>query len=432
MAIRYQPLYAQGGATAEVVRDALSRCVNAISATAARAAAAKGGERKPDESADAAAELASRLDTSEDDADQAALAAAAAAVLRGPALHLLSAQQLLEAAGALAACISAGLGGPEVFAALSVVVRHGPTGQACPAAAEAVVQCPGALAALLEAFAELTGASRSAFSCLTDTIESLSGGGDVGTVTPPLQSRHIQALLRLVQSDSSDASVALRCLLMLIRLSAGAATSGSGSGCSQPAVMAVAAEVRAQHGAAAALLAAANGLLGDSSVADFKDGSCAVSLFHLTAKLLAERELTVEQLRELAPGLTDAAVGVLAGKWPSDTWSGLFTSLAERQCDRTHYLAEVAEAAAKLSFYLLHLAEGRREDGDAAKEETATAWLIPDEVADALVQRVLNVSGEGCTALTALGQWGVRCLTLSLQLSPPAGGWHKYPFRCAA
>ncbi|PNH07850.1 Eukaryotic translation initiation factor 2 subunit alpha [Tetrabaena socialis] len=95
----------KGGHVADLLRDALERCVATMTA--------------------AARDLTVKVTSGDPSCDGlVALVAASAAALRPQALHLLSPAQMTEAAGALGTCLACGCEGPEVLAALAAVLQH--------------------------------------------------------------------------------------------------------------------------------------------------------------------------------------------------------------------------------------------------------------------------------------------------------------------
>ncbi|GIL84776.1 hypothetical protein Vretifemale_13220 [Volvox reticuliferus] len=174
-----------------------------------------------------------------------------------------------------------------------------------------------------------------------------------------------------------------------------------------------------------ALLAAPSALTEDSSE----------TLLALLAELLSHGSLQVEQIRKHAPALAEAAIGILTGTNPGPSWSALLPCALERNLQRTHgsvrFSAPLEVAAALLVKELLGwaLALEEKDDGDAEGEEDKGGdgeggggwrkWLHVTLLAAVLVQRWLDRPG----AFKALGEAGVSCLTLGLQLARPSELW---------
>ncbi|EFJ45458.1 hypothetical protein VOLCADRAFT_94340 [Volvox carteri f. nagariensis] len=168
--------------------------------------------------------------------------------------------------------------------------------------------------------------------------------------------------------------------------------------------------------------------------------------------------ITVEVLRQHAPALVEAAAGVLTGSSPSASWSALLPCTRERRnpsaaltrrlsgsaaavARGSRFPAQLEAAAARLMKELLAWAlvmdepngttEGGAEGG-TDREGKAEAgirqgqsWLPVTQIAAALVQRWLERPG----IFEALGEAGVQCLTLAMQLAPPAELWAGERYR---
>ncbi|GIL68796.1 hypothetical protein Vafri_22032 [Volvox africanus] len=174
----------------------------------------------------------------------------------------------------------------------------------------------------------------------------------------------------------------------------------------------------------AALLAVSGALTEDSS------GTLLVVL----AELLSHGSLQVDQVQKHAPALVEAATGILTGTNPGSSWSALLPCALERNSQRTHgsvrYSAQLEVAAALLAKELLGWALAREEmegeeegeDWRGGEKEGSGGWrrgLQVTPLAAALVQRCLDRPG----AFKALGEAGMSCLTLGLQLAPPSELW---------
>ncbi|EFJ44119.1 hypothetical protein VOLCADRAFT_95558 [Volvox carteri f. nagariensis] len=144
------------------------------------------------------------------DADQIALVTAAAAVLRPPVLHLLSPDQLQEASGALAACIASGCGCAEVLSALSSVVQFGPTDTDRVAAACAALNCDGMVAAIFKSVAAGTQSAKAVQA--TEILESENGSSSSSKSDGAACMVTTKALGRTPIKLTTSAQNALSCL----------------------------------------------------------------------------------------------------------------------------------------------------------------------------------------------------------------------------
>ncbi|GLC39361.1 hypothetical protein PLESTM_000887600 [Pleodorina starrii] len=182
--------------------------------------------------------------------------------------------------------------------------------------------------------------------------------------------------------------------------------------------------------------------------------------------------LTPAQLRQTAPGLVAAALGVLMGTAPGPDWAALLPCARERNLhiprppspvscsgasgvsgrlkaaaaklakdsaaaasqqqpqsngdggtSARRYPVKLQVAAAKLTGQLLAVAgpEGRDDGGGGGGASWREGRLPVAALAAALGQRWLGWPGM----FEALGDAGVRCLTLSLQLAPPEELWDE-------
>ncbi|GLC54663.1 hypothetical protein PLESTB_000893100 [Pleodorina starrii] len=131
--------------------------------------------------------------------------------------------------------------------------------------------------------------------------------------------------------------------------------------------------------------------------------------------------LTPAQLRQAAPGLVAAALGILLGSSPGPDWAALLPCARERNLPSgsgtVRYAVQLEVAAAQLVRELL--AWALAAEGGEGEDGGWGAWLPVAALAAALGQRWLERPG----VFEALGDAGVRCLTLSLQLAPPAELW---------
>ncbi|EFJ43284.1 hypothetical protein VOLCADRAFT_106924 [Volvox carteri f. nagariensis] len=470
----------KGGSTAEILREALLRCVGTITSVAQQqqkkkqqdAIAGKSCTSTRESGAEQAGTTSSTppLFMESDatpDAEQIALVTAAAAVLRPPVLHLLSPDQLQEASGALAACIASGCGCAEVLSALSSVVQCGPTDTDRVAAACAALNCDGMVAAIFKSVAagtqsakaiqateilesedgssnsksdgaactvttqalgctpiELTTSAQNSLSCLAATLAACMAAGSPPRVSTATSDETMaELLLPLLQLEPPEAIRTLHTLLLLMSLS-------SAPNSLAKAVAVALAPGGCPHAMSGSVLAAIKALLGDSSVADFTDGSCAASLLLLTTLLLETGGVTVEQLQEQATGLIQAAVGVVTGEMPGPEWHGLFTSVASQGDSSSSsspsvcYPGMLRSAAAKALCPLLEWVSGQ-DTSSAGQPIIAT--LQPDKVADALIAGMMSSAGNVSGDAGILEQLCV--LTPSLQLSDPGPRWAKFSLR---
>ncbi|PNH09645.1 hypothetical protein TSOC_003724 [Tetrabaena socialis] len=457
----------EGGGAAEVLGDTLVRCV----ATMTAATKALGGQ--------AFFEHASRAHT-------IALAAAAATALRPQALHLLSPTQLTKAAEALGTCLACGYEGPEVLAALAGVLQRCKDAAAPQyVAAAAAVADAGAAAALVRAVAAstrtqrlptqeaalgkkkqsrqlrkrksplalgegtpdfdlggkrgragggssrdrvsapLSASARDACACLAHVLVACGGPGSSGEQAAAWKAARAgfgglgdagaAALVPLLHLGPEEAGRALHALLALLRCDSAEGVEGGGALC------AVTAGGAGQENAAA-FLRASNRLLACKPAGLVADDT--TLLLRLCADLLAAGALTPRQLWKQAPGLAEAAVGVLTGEPPGAAWSAFEAAAVPSVGGRASYPANALPPAAVLVCALLEWAAG----ADSADERAAlAAWLPVSSIAWVLAARLAEERAAGATAVVeGLGVPGVRCLALALQLAPPEDIWASH------
>ncbi|GIM05688.1 hypothetical protein Vretimale_10125 [Volvox reticuliferus] len=463
----------KGGGAVDILREALTRCVDTIGNVAKTAVmvqdGAESGTQQP-----ATSEAALSMD-----ADQTALAVAAAVLLRPPVLHLLSTAQLVEAARALAACIASGRIDGNILAALTAVVKHGPTDEDRVEVGEAALGCQGMVAALLKVVAsgtqaislsrdaevssgcgegasgsgdgasdapvdgsgsdgdavaacsgatpiQLTTSAQDAFSCLKHVLDACTAKRQCITAAVALDEA-TAALLPLLQLAPDEAARALHALLILTALSAPAGVCPD----VKPVIAAFETSKGRQQVAPAAVLSAASTLLKDGAARDYSDQVCATALLHLTAALLEEDKLTVKQLHGAAAGLIAAASGVILGKAPEMTWCGLFTPvngpIGSAPATGTHYPEALRLAAAELAFRILEWASVFWQDDDYKDNPLwakIDSLLRPADIVNALIASLpLNKTAPAEQVSTLLSSRQAWCLVYSMCFFRPQPMW---------
>ncbi|GIL62987.1 hypothetical protein Vafri_17143 [Volvox africanus] len=463
----------KGGSTAEVLREALIRCAAAIGRVAKTATVVQDGVESGTETP-ATSETAPTMN-----ADQTALAVAAAVMFRPSVLHLLNTAQLVEAARALGACIACGCNDGNVLAALTAVVKHGPTDEDRVDVGGAALGCQGMVAALLKAVAsgtqtiplsqdaehasgcgegensiqdgasgapmggssssgdageacsrtnpiQLTTSAQVAFLCLKHVLDACSATCQSIMAAVALDEA-AAALLPLLQLADDEAARALHALLILTALSTHAdvcpdlkpVTAAFGAGNGQP------------HIAPAAVLRAANVLLNDGAARDFSDGVCATALLRLVAVLLGDEKLTVEQLLGGAAGLILAASGVILGKAPEVTWCGLFTSVTGQvgstaaTSTATQYPEALRSAAVELATLIMEWMSASWQDDnyDEALWDEVVCLLRPADITDTLIATLKwnEKAADEQGAIISSGR--IWCIAYSMCFSRPQPSW---------
>ncbi|GIL62992.1 hypothetical protein Vafri_17137 [Volvox africanus] len=463
----------KGGSTAEVLREALIRCVPAIGRVAKTATVVQDGVESGTETP-ATSETAPTMN-----ADQTALAVAAAVMFRPSVLHLLDTAQLVEAARALGACIACGCNDGNVLSALTAVVKHGPTDEDRVDVGGAALGCQGMVAALLKAVAlgtqtiplsqdaeHASGCGEGANSIQDGASGAPMGGssssGDAGEAcsrTNPIQLttsaqvaflclKHVldacsatrqsimaavaldeaaAALLPLLQLADDEAARALHALLILTALTTRAdvcpnvkpVTAAFGAGNGQP------------HIAPAAVLRAANVLLNDGAARDFSDGVCATALLRLVAVLLGDEKLTVEQLLGGAAGLILAASGVILGKAPEVTWCGLFTSVTGQvgstaaTSTATQYPEALTSAAVELATLIMEWMSASWQDDnyDEALWDEVVCLLRPADIANTLIASLTLNEKAADEQGAIISSERIWCIAYSMCFSRPQPSW---------